>query len=157
MKNKQVFSFTLKYLGVLKFIPLFPQVFDNLLKLWVFVTKPELLDWQDELETEILSWKGTSTSLHKYGGLQFNFKGKELGHLHSNGLLDVLYSRAIKQQLLDDGRVESHHVFKESGWISFYITNQSDRNYAIKLLRIAYKRRSGNLFHGKEEIATVKY
>lgn len=140
MRNKNLFSFVVRYLGFLKFIPLFPHVFDSLLKLWIFVSKSYLLDWMDEIEAEVLSWEGTNTSMHKYGGLQFNCNNKEIGHLHSNGLLDILYSREIKQQLLDKGRVQPHHVFEKSGWISFYIVNHQDKTYAKELLQIAYKK-----------------
>lgn len=85
MKRISLFSFTVKYFGFLKVVPFLPLVFDSLLKLWALVAKPRLLDWSDELEAEILSWENTTVSLHKYGGLQFNFKKHEIGHLHSNG------------------------------------------------------------------------
>ncbi|TKC65720.1 hypothetical protein FBD94_02675 [Pedobacter hiemivivus] len=127
-------------MGFLKSVPLLPHVFDSLLKLWVFVSKSYLLDWFDEIEEEVLTWEGTSTSIHKYGGLQFNCKGKEIGHLHGNGLLDVLFTREIKQRLLNKGRIQPHHVFEKSGWISFYIKNYHDKAYAKELLQAAYQR-----------------
>jgi hypothetical protein len=142
VKNKGLFSFVVRYLGFLKFVPLFPLVFDSLLRLWMLASKPYLLDWLDEIEAEVLSWEGTSTSIHQYGGLQFNCNGKEIGHLHSNGLLDVLYSKVAKQQLLDKGRIQSHHIFEKSGWISFYIVKYRDKAYAKELLKMAYKRSS---------------
>lgn len=138
MKNRSLFHFVVKYLGFLKIIPLLPHVFDSMLKLWCLITRSYLLDWLDEIETEVLSWEGVSTSSHKYGGLQFNYKGKEIGHLHSNGLLDILYSREVKKSLLEKGRIEPHHLFEKSGWISFYIVNFHDRTYAKELLEIAY-------------------
>lgn len=57
-------------------------MFDSLLKLRVFLKKPDLLDWFDEIEAEVLRWEGTTLSLHQYGGVQFNHNGKEIGHLH---------------------------------------------------------------------------
>jgi predicted DNA-binding protein (MmcQ/YjbR family) len=140
VKNKDLFSFVVRYLGFLKYIPLLPHVFDSLLKLWVFVSKSYLLDWFDEIEEEVLSWEGTSASVHKYGGLQFNCRDKEMGHLHGNGLLDVLFNREIKQRLLDKGRIQPHHVFEKSGWTSFYIVNYHDKAYAKELLKAAYQR-----------------
>jgi len=94
----------------------------------------------DEIEAEVLSWKGTTTSMHKYGGLQFNCNGREIGHLHSNGLLDVLYNREIKQQLLIQGRIQQHHLFEKSGWVSFYILDYQDKVYASELLELAYRK-----------------
>lgn len=90
------------------------------------------------LEGEVLRWRGTTLSIHKYGGLQFNVHNKEIGHLHSNGLLDVVYSRKIKTMLMKEGRVSHHHLFEKSGWISFYVHSPEDQDYAIKLLMLSY-------------------
>ena len=138
MKNIRVFSFVVKYFGFLKVIPLAPHLFDSMLRLWSLLTKVETLKWIDEIESEILSWSGTTVSLHKYGGLQFNVKGEEFGHLHSNGLMDVLYSKKQKQQLMEEGRISAHHLFSQTGWISFLIKSESDMKYAINLLRTSY-------------------
>lgn len=146
MKKDSLFSFVVSDLSFLKHVPLFPLVFDSLLKIRTFVTKPYLLDWFDEIEAEVLRWEETDISLHRYGGLQFNCKGKEIGHLHSNGLLDVLYSKDTKLRLLKEGRIEPHHVFEKSGWISFYIFSNEDKDYAKELLKRAYDIRvAGNL------------
>ncbi|MDB5120711.1 MAG: hypothetical protein JWN56_1929 [Sphingobacteriales bacterium] len=134
-----MFSFVISYLNFLKYIPLFPHVFDSLLRVWVLVTKPKLLNWLDEIEGEVLNWQGTNVSIHKYGGLQFNYRGTEIGHIHSNGLLDVLYTLKIKEVLLKTGRVSNHHVFAKSGWISFYIKRTEDKKYALELLWLKYQ------------------
>ena len=99
----------------------------------------ELLEWIDEIESEFLSWEGTNISMHKYGGLQFNQNQKEIGHLHSNGLMDILYSRKVKSQLLKEGRISAHHLFNDTGWISFIIQSKSDVTYALSLLKIAHE------------------
>jgi predicted DNA-binding protein (MmcQ/YjbR family) len=138
VKKDKLFSFVVRHLSFFKHVPLFPHVFDSLLKLRVFLTKPYLLDWFDEIEAEVLRWEGTVISLHQYGGVQFNHNGKEIGHLHSNGLLDVLYTKEMKLLLLKEGRIQPHHVFEKSGWISFYILSQEDKNYAAALLKMAY-------------------
>jgi CRISPR/Cas system endoribonuclease Cas6 (RAMP superfamily) len=133
-----MFKFVVKYLGFLKQVPLLPHLFDSHLKLWLLLTNHEIMDCLDDLETEVLTWDGTSVSLHKFGGIQFNCKGKEIGHVHSNGLLDILFNRSTKQTLLRGGRISNHHVFKNTGWISFYIRKKADNEYAKKLLRMAY-------------------
>lgn len=133
-----MFSFIVKNFGFLKSVPLAAYVFDSWLKVYALIRNPELLNWIDEIESEVLKWPGVTISMHKYGGIQFNFKGKEIGHLHSNGLLDILYSQKVKTRLLKDGRIQAHHVFKNSGWISFYINNSDDKKYAKKLLSISY-------------------
>jgi hypothetical protein len=133
-----MFDFIVRNFGFLKHVPLLPHIFDSLLRLRTFVYKRHLLDVFDSIEDEVLSWKDTTVSIHKYGGLQFNVHKKEIGHLHSNGLLDVVYSRKIKTMLMKEGRVSDHHLFKKSGWISFYIASLEDKDYAIKLLMLSY-------------------
>ncbi|MEP6613941.1 MAG: luciferase family protein, partial [Mucilaginibacter sp.] len=98
----------------------------------------------DDIEAEVLSWPGVYKSMHKYGGLQFNFNGRELGHIHSNGLLDIRFNRKVKQLLLAEGRAAEHHAFKKSGWISFYIRNPRDAVYAQELLKRALFTISGS-------------
>jgi len=104
----------------------------------MLICKPNVLNWLDDIEKEVSSWEGISISIHKYGGIQFNYNAKEIGHLHSNGLLDILYNKQIKKQLLEGGRIQPHHVFEKSGWISFHIVNSGDKDYAKELLKIAY-------------------
>ena len=135
-----MFSFVVKRLGFLKTIPLTALFFDSLIKIWMFISNPKMLEWLDEIEEEVLSWNNTSVNLHKYGGIQFDYKGKEIGHVHSNGLLDVLFSKKSKMDLIKEGRIADHHVLKNSGWISFYIHNQDDVDYAKRLLKMAYEK-----------------
>jgi len=133
-----MFGLIVKYFGFLKAVPLLPHVFDGLLYLHTYFTNTRLLDCIDLITNEVLSWDDTENALHKYGGLQFNSRGKEIGHIHGNGILDIRFSRKIKEQLIVEGRVVPHHVFKDSGWVSFYMQGMGDFDYAIKLLRMSY-------------------
>jgi hypothetical protein len=111
--------------------------------MWMLMTKPEKLDQFDKIENEVLRWKNTSVSLHKFGGSQFNHKRIEFAHIHSNGLLDILFTQKIKAELLLDGRIRQHHVFKKSGWISFYVQYTEDVDYALFLLKLSYNKIAG--------------
>ena len=135
-----MFKLTIKYLGFLKFVPGLALIFDNWLKVYALITNPAMLDWIDAIEDEVLAWENTSAQTHKYGGFQFNCNGKEMGHIHSNGLLDMLLSRKIKSELMIEGRIQDHHSFKNTGWISFYMHNEADTEYALKLLKFAHER-----------------
>ena len=135
-----MFDFVIKYFGFLKLIPGLPHLFETWLNIHTFMTRPLLLDRIDTITNELAQWDNVKVGTHKYGGTQFNCKGKEIGHIHGNGLLDMLLSRKIKQQLMLDGRIQHHHHFKDTGWISFYIHSDDDRFYAVRLLRMAYDR-----------------
>lgn len=135
-----MFSFVVKWFGFLKSIPLVAIFYDSLIKLWLLVTNPKMLGWIDELEEMVLSFPSTEITVHKYGGAQFNYRQKEFAHCHSNGILDILLNQQLKKKLLQDGRIVDHHVFKNSGWITFYIKTNDDVFYAKSLLRLAYDR-----------------
>lgn len=135
-----MFSFVIKRVGFLKDLPLFAIIFDSLMRFWMFLTKPELLDWIDDLEENVTQMPGTTIGIHKYGGIGFNYMGKEFAHVHSNGLLDILLNTALKNSLMTEGKIKDHHVFKNSGWISFYLQNKQDVGYACILLDKAYDR-----------------
>jgi hypothetical protein len=134
-----MFLFVIKYLKFLKIIPGAVLIFDSWLMLWTLITKPDILDYIDEIEKSVLRWNKTKSGLHKYGGLQLNYTTHELGHLHSNGLLDIPLSRKLKEELLKEGRVQHHHTLVNTGWISFYVKTNEDKNYAIKLLKLSYQ------------------
>lgn len=133
-----MFSFVVRHLYFLKSIPLLAQFFDSLLRLQMLFLNPRVLEWIDEIEQYVELIPNTTISQHSYGGIQFNVLNKEFGHIHSNGLLDLLLTKYLKSKLLIEGKIVEHHVLKESGWISFYIKNEDDLAYAKKLLLMSY-------------------
>jgi hypothetical protein len=133
-----MFELIIKYLGFLKHVPLLPRLFDAMMRISLFFSNTNALDHIDEIENEVLSWEKTSIHTHKFGGTQFDMNDREIGHIHSNGLLDILFNKEIKTALLKEGRAKDHHTFKNSGWISFLIRNEEDKKYAIRLLRESY-------------------
>jgi len=145
-----MFWFVVRYLGFLKHIPGLGFVFDSWLKISTLLTNPLLLDLIDEIEHDVIRWEGVTITLHKYGGIQFNYKGREIGHIHGNGLLDMLLNRQLKQQLMSDGKIQDHHVFKNTGWISFYIKTTADKKYALELLKLGYQLRRRSFTPGSD-------
>jgi hypothetical protein len=137
-----MFNFVVKYLAFFKFIPLVPWIFDAMMLLWSFFFNPGLLKVIGKIEEQASAWPGINTNVHKFGGVQFNFNKKEIGHIHSNGVLDILFSRKMKSELRNEGRVKDHHIFKNSGWISFYIRDESDLDSAVSLLKLSYDKKN---------------
>ena len=135
-----MFDIAVKYAGFLKHVPVLPHAFDGLLKMNKLFTNKKILDYIDEIENEVSGWEGVTICAHKFGGLQFDAFRKEIGHIHGNGLLDILFTRRIKEQLVSEGKAKEHHVFKNSGWISLPVTNETEKNTAVELLRLSYSR-----------------
>jgi Luciferase len=89
----------------------------------------------ENLEREALSLLGVQLSIHRFGGIEFlKENGRELGHLHGHGLLDVLVGRERAKILIANGRVRRHHVLPDSGWVSFQIESAADLPFALELL-----------------------
>ena len=139
-----MFDFCLKYFGFLKHAPLMPHLFDAMLKMEKALTKPEVLGYIDDIEMHVLSWKGLRVSTHRLGGIQFNVNGKEIGHIHGNGMLDILFSRNISEKLISENKASEHHIHKQSGWISFLICNERDKARALELLEFSLKLKTGS-------------
>jgi hypothetical protein len=130
-----MFDLTVRYLGFLKHVTLLAWLFDSMLMIWNLAFHRSLALSIEELETRVASWEGITVSMHRYGGRQFNYCEKEIGHVHSNGLLDVRLSRTIKELMLKKGLVKEHHLFRNSGWISFYVRAEGDVEKALRLLK----------------------
>ena len=89
---------------------------------------------------ETSAWEGVTVLPHRFGGIEFRLGKAEIGHLHNNGLLDIPFPVKIKNQLVKEGLASPHHVLPDSGWISFYIKNETDIENATRLLRLSYLR-----------------
>ncbi|WP_248927924.1 luciferase family protein [Paenibacillus hamazuiensis] len=96
------------------------------------------LSARQALSGQLLSWPEVKEQPHRFGGIEFQYKGKEIGHLHGDYLLDVLLPKALRDQFVAEGRAEPHHIYPDSGWISFYIRSSEDIAKAAELLRIKY-------------------
>ncbi|TWR30285.1 hypothetical protein FPZ43_04930 [Mucilaginibacter pallidiroseus] len=141
-----MFGFVIKHFGFLKYVPLAPHVFDAMLKVWTAFSRPHVLGYIDTIEAELMRWQGMRLTIHKYGGIQFNYHGKELGHIHSNGLLDMPLSRKQKHQLMQQhATVQDHHTFKGTGWISLFIKAEGDVQLTMSIFQLAYKTRKAKM------------
>lgn len=75
---------------------------------------------------------------HAMGGREFRYKGKEIGHIHWNGDLDILFTKAIRDELLRQNRVNVHKWIPESGWITYPVKGIANMSDAMELLQLSY-------------------
>jgi len=134
-----IFNWVVHRIGFLKHIPLLAMVFDSWLAMWNAIWHPEVLNVIDKIEATVETWQGIEFTTHKFGGLQLNYGAREIGHIHSNGIVDISFPKKIRDALIETGRAEQHHIFTRSGWISFYIQKEQDYDAAIALLRLSYE------------------
>lgn len=93
---------------------------------------------QQQITQTVLSWWGTTSQPHRFGGTEYRLGTREIGHIHGDHMLDIPFPSKVRNQIVEAGRAEPHHLLAESGWISFYIRTLDDIARAIALLRESY-------------------
>jgi hypothetical protein len=92
------------------------------------------------LEDVVSTWPRISVHPHRFGGREFLFGAAEVGHVHTNGIVDVPFPRPIHDVLLAEGLAEQHQWAPNSGWITFRIRSEEDIPRALWLMRLSYLR-----------------
>ncbi len=63
-----------------------------------------------------------------------------MGHIHTGGIVDLPFPRAVRNALLAAGLAEQHHWVPNSGWVTFHVRNEEDLSHALWLMRLSYLR-----------------
>jgi len=64
---------------------------------------------------------------------------REIGHVHGDSLVDIPFSKTVRNELVTGGRAEPHHILPDSGWVSIHLRQASDVDRAIELLRLSFE------------------
>ena len=129
-----------QHVPFLRLVPGLPALFDTLLMGGTGLLHLDRLRAMHQVETVILSWPGVTTKIHRFSGTEFDLGQREIGHLHGNGLLDIPFTRSLRDEVVQAGRARPHHIFPRSAWVSFPIYTGPNVPDAIALLRRNYKR-----------------
>ena len=105
----------------------------------------------DSLVAAVAAWEGVTVEPHRFGGQEFRLARVEIGHVHRGGLVDVPFTRQIREQLVSEDLALPHHILPESGWISFYMRSDADLQRAEWLLRLSYLQK--HLRHARQDSA----
>jgi hypothetical protein len=117
---------------------------------------------------EVSKWPSATVRSHSYGGIEILVKGRELGHIHGDRLVDLpLPSRSSRTKqnmptMIGTSYADDHdiskdkedekdtivrkdmlllppsHTYKESGWICYYPRTIDDIPILIKKLKLQY-------------------
>ena len=90
----------------------------------------------------VTSWTGVTALPHRFGGTEYRFGKKEMGHVHGDRLADLPLPRAIHDEVIAAGRAKPHHVLPDTGWVSVWMSGTEDAAGVIELFRIQYERYS---------------
>lgn len=93
---------------------------------------------QKKIVESISKWEGVVIEPHRFGGTEFRLGRRELGHVHGDYQVDIVFPMKVRNKLIEDGRVEEHHFVPNSGWISFRFRKEADVSTAVELFRLSY-------------------
>ncbi len=94
----------------------------------------------ERIEQEVLGWDGAESKPHRFNGVEFRVNGHEIGHLHGGRLADLPFPRRVREELVSEGKAQTHHVLPQTGWVSYRIRGEDDEEGALELFRRNYER-----------------
>jgi hypothetical protein len=89
------------------------------------------------------AWPGVTAVAHRFGGTEYRYGKKEMGHVHGDRLADLPVPRQIHDELIASGRAQPHHILPETGWISVWMEGPKDAADVIEIFRMQYERYAG--------------
>jgi Luciferase len=92
----------------------------------------------DRVIDKVRSWDGIRVEPHRFGGQEFRLDRVEIGHVHRGGLVDIPFTRAVRDYLVAENLAQPHHILPDTGWISFRMRDAADVERALWLLRLSY-------------------
>lgn len=92
------------------------------------------------IHDEVTSWDGVEANSHRFEGVEFMMGRIEIGHIHGDKLADLPFPKKVRDELIESGRAQPHHVLPESGWVSRLIKSESEVDDVIALFRLNYDR-----------------
>ena len=101
------------------------------------ITKPRIQKIIARIEREVTNWNGVVPGNHAMGAREFLFDAKEIGHIHWNGDLDIVFGRQVTEELLRKEHVQRHKYVTDIA-ITYKIVSDGDILFALSLLRLSY-------------------
>lgn len=87
---------------------------------------------------EASDWEGVTTGPHRFDAVEFRLGGRELGHYHRSGVLDLSFPKNVRDALIEQDEAEVHRYASDSGWVTFRVRSEADAEHALCLLRLSY-------------------
>ncbi len=101
------------------------------------------LDLSEHIAAILRLWDGVEVSPHRFGGVEFRVERREIGHVHVDGVADLLMPVRLRRDLVAAGRADPHRTQPHSGWISFRLRSENDVPAVVELFRLNYERLRG--------------
>ena len=94
----------------------------------------------ERIDAAMRELPGVTAGPHRFGGTEYRVGRREIGHVHGDALVDIPFTKKVREELVAAGRAERHHILPDSGWVSVWLRKADDVERAIELLRISLSR-----------------
>src|SRR5438309_10404021 len=94
---------------------------------------------QKQIVAVVHGWEQVEIRPHRYGGLEFRLRKRELGHIHGDALVDMPFPKSVRNEIVAAGEAEPHHILPNSGWVSVFLRAKEDVERAIRLLERSFE------------------
>jgi len=94
------------------------------------------------IRDSVTSWPGVEARPHRFGGIEYRYGRKEMGHVHRDRLADLPLPRKLHDEVIAAGRARPHHVLPDTGWVSCWMESAEGASAVIELFRLQYERYS---------------
>lgn len=91
-----------------------------------------------DVTSTVKQWPSVQIKPHDRGGQEFTLAGRELGHIHPGRVVDIPFTKRIRDILIEDELAEKHHIYPDSGWVSSYLGDEDSTERTLWLLRVSY-------------------
>jgi hypothetical protein len=94
---------------------------------------------QATITRAVTTWEGVTAQPHRFGGVEYVIGKREIGHIHGDHWVDIPFPKKVRDEVVQAGRAEAHHILPESGWVTLYLRQPVDVEQAISLLAENYQ------------------
>ena len=89
-----------------------------------------------KIDETISSLPNVQRGKHLYGSIEWRYKNKPIGHIHGNRIVDILFPKEVRTNLLLNSKIVPNKYAKNG--ISVHLNDADDIQLAIKLLIQSY-------------------
>ena len=105
------------------------------------------------LEREVKAWPGTTKAMDRFGDINvtvYTVGRRQIGHVHHDGVADLVFPRTVRDELIATGRAEPHPAGFATA-VSAPLRTAADVPGVVERFRLGYDRtRRGATAHAGE-------
>jgi hypothetical protein len=90
------------------------------------------------LRETLLTWPSITTGPGRFGSITYYLEGREVGHVHGNSHADLPLPKPLRNELVENGKAEPHHILPQSGWVTVPINVSGGIENALDVFKMNY-------------------